>query len=201
MNNRGQIADGLTLAVAIFIVFLIMLVYLGFVGFVLPQREGAKVELNEISTDKIFVDSNDLAVKFYSENKDEVFDWIDKGEGFKDGGGPLIRLSGLAVEDKPLEYRNLLDKFSDFAGERDLENPFFYIRTEDKEFRIEYDNIDEIWEGYISRVEGNFEDNLKKGNNLNSFNFDAQRFFIVSPEGNLGMIVVYDKNYLEEEDE
>ncbi|MEK6890764.1 MAG: hypothetical protein AABX03_01370 [Nanoarchaeota archaeon] len=180
-NKRGQIGDGLTWVVAMFIIFFIILLFLGGVAFLLPDANNNKLGVSLTKAVNL-----DESRGFY----DEKFIDLSKEK-------PVILdnlllkidndLSNWAENDNS-DVNDLLKVYSNNIAESGLNEPYFYVKTGNKKLAIEKKS-DGSFDLVESPDEYVFGQNTE---NIPSYIL-KNKFFGVSNNGTLIMIIFYDK--------
>jgi len=131
-SNKAQIGSSISWIVAFLVIFFIMFLFIGMITILLPQIKKAEVSHGELSS---FGES--LVVRDFLERYDEeLFEWVENDEVGKVkssayGYELLDTISPAYPHFKKLEL-----VVGDFLQEYDFEDPYFYIRTEDREIWI-----------------------------------------------------------------
>lgn len=180
-NKRGQIGDGLTWVVAMFIIFFIILLFLGGVAFLLPDANNNKLGVSLTKAVNL-----DESRGFY----DEKFIDLSKEK-------PVILdnlllkidndLSNWAENDNS-DVNDLLKVYSEGIADSGLKEPYFYVKTGNKKLAIEKKS-DGSFDLVESPDEYVFGQNTE---NIPSYIL-KNKFFGVSNNGTLIMIIFYDK--------
>lgn len=202
LSKKGSIGDGIAWVAAFLIIFFIMIIFLLAVGILIPQTQKNKLDL-EVTKPKLLSETSgfsgleiinfskekpEFLKMFLEEDKEEVYSWadsyykIDLEEGFR------INTGEEGVDPNAEEiYDKLLEKYKSLIVEYNFSEPYFYIKTGDKDLGIEKfgDEFDVIYNPQ------DYDFNLDE-NNAQKYIIDNS-FFIVSDKGTLIMIIFYDK--------
>lgn len=196
-SQKAQIGEGLAWIIAICVILFIMVLFLGVTALLAPSAYLDASQINLKYNREVIQNKPIFVGDFFNSNKKDVFAWADSDlvvsrEEFVGKNIP---------EDKSKLYQSVYTSYVNTIKTGDYlklyKEPYFYIRTIDKEMRIE---------GHIPETIGPINSggwgmsNPPNGQFLHGFQQDEisgdglGRYFFVSDNGTLIMIIFYDKS-------
>lgn len=187
-NKKGIIGTGLTWIVATIVIFAIMLIFMIFSSFLYNPFGDKEIGLSKLDKSGNYNYEVKFATSFYEQNKKVIFDWADY-----DG---VVSFADLYDKETNQEakkvYDNLYNDYVKFVQDAQFKEPYFYIRTNEKEMLVNKLRGEDFSGWAVKNPgSGDFFHNFKVNPLIQDNN---QRVFFVSDKGELVMIIFYDKN-------
>jgi len=205
MHKKAQLDTTISWFAGFIVIFFIMLIYFGFVGVALPQKAFDRNKISNLENidklsekaDFLGRDSIDLSVKpkdllqkFIDENKESIYNFVDSDNVMSGGYYMNYVFVGKVGSDINTEkiYLELFDIYSAFISDKNLNEPYFYIRTGNKEMQINQGS----WS--MNHQEGAFFNTLRVDDENSPDYINENKYFFITDEGNLFMIIFYEKD-------